>query len=312
MRSKTNDPISAELSGIKALFIELRLFSTLLDSIIFFLVSYMVIQFFLRIDYVYALVPVAVYMLVRLFTAVRERRTIEKVSGKYPSLDCRLQTAYEYRNKPNLIAERLVDDVSGRMDKVRSSSFVSGKEISLRVFMIIFLLFVFLSASFIDIKGAGLRLREDLMKQLEEMDLPLDGGGEGQDRFSLGGSNSERSNYSNKDDENKIGGISGGNVPGFNEGPLPGAGGGAGESGNEDIYGAPTSVRIEGRNIEMEVHPEYGGQIELPEPDDFDRVDAESTVFQDIESARTPDQEPVEYEEVIRKYFEKLTEEEVK
>ena len=105
--------------------------------------------------------------------------------------------------------------------------------------------------------------------------------------------------------------MSGGSVPGFNEGPLEGSGGGAGEEDNKDIYGAPSSARLEGRDVKMEVHPEYGGEVEIRDVEE----QAASKSFkmpEEIQSAGTPEQEPVEYEEIIKKYFEKLSQEEGK
>jgi len=59
----------------------------------------------------------------------------------------------------------------------------------------------------------------------------------------------------------------------------------------------------------MEVHPEYGGEVDIEDtrkPSDtrpFSGVDTVDTAASDRS------QDPVEYEEVIRNYFQKLSDE---
>jgi hypothetical protein len=122
-----------------------------------------------------------------------------------------------------------------------------------------------------------------------------------------GGKEWERGNHSNKKEAEKIGGAYGGKAPGFSEGPLAGTGGGTGENDNQNLYGAPTSARIEGQNVKMEVHPEYGGEVDIEDT----RKPSDTRPFNPLESvdsaASDRSQDPVEYEEVIRSYFEKLS-----
>jgi hypothetical protein len=106
-------------------------------------------------------------------------------------------------------------------------------------------------------------------------------------------------------DEEKLGGESGGEMPGFSEGPIPGFGGGVGEDSNPDIYGEASSAKIAGKDIYMEVHPEYGGEIEIKNVEQK-KIGGEFTGDLRGKSAEIPEQDPVEYRELIKKYFQSL------
>lgn len=57
----------------------------------------------------------------------------------------------------------------------------------------------------------------------------------------------------------------------------------------------------------MEMHPEYGGEIEIKE----ERIKSPSEEFslEEAKGARGPQKDPVKYKEIIKRYFEKLLEE---
>jgi hypothetical protein len=101
----------------------------------------------------------------------------------------------------------------------------------------------------------------------------------------------------------------GGKTPGYNEGPLPGEGGGVGTKGNKNIYAAPTTAKIEGQNVDMEVHPEYGGQINIEDTEQKEQANTNFQVPDAVEAARNPEQEAVEYADMIKTYFQKLSSE---
>ena len=305
------DLITPRLEEVRKVVSKLKLFTLALDSIIVFILSSIFFVLF-GIEPVLAIIPSLIYFILRSISVVRDgrdRNVIEKrITQRYPSLDERLQTAYDNRERSNLIINRLISDVSQRMDNISYSSFVESKNISLKVFMIIFLLFALLTINFFHIREVSLNFQKDLSKFI---DTALSTSTENDKGFFGNRDEWEMSKESSKNEQEKIGGESGGKIPGFSEGPIPGMGGGAGETPGGDIYGAPSSARIEGQDIEMEVHPEYGGEIDIKDVNE--EVNAvEFKLPEEIKSSYIPEQEPIEYEEIIRRYFEKLSCEEVK
>lgn len=305
------DLITPRLEEIKRVISKLKLFTIVLDSIIVFILSSIFFVLF-GIEIILAIIPSLIYLILKSISVVRDSRdrnvTEKKITQKYPSLDERLQTAYDNRERSNLIVDKLISGVSQRMDNICCSSFVESKKISLKVFVTIFLLFTLLTINFFHIRELGLDFQKDLSKFI---DTSLSTSTENDKGFLGNGGEWERGEESSKNEREKIGGESGGEIPGFSEGPIPGMGGGAGETPSSDIYGAPSSARIEGQDIEMEVHPEYGGETEIKDVNEEINAD-KFKLPEEIKASSTPEQEPVEYEEIIRKYFEKLSQEEGK
>lgn len=301
------DPINSRVRDARFEIASIRIFSVTLESIIVYILCAIALSL-AGVSVVFGIMPAFTYFMLKLAKIVRDRRTISTIVQKYPELDERLQTAYDNRKESNVIVERLLADVSRGMDEMRSSAFMSGRGIFLRISVTVVLLFVLLSVHLVSIQQAGIHLRSNIERTL--VDLTGEGEGSGdEDTMTMGGGKEwERGNHSNKKETEKIGGAYGGKAPGFSEGPLAGTGGGAGENENQNLYGAPTSARIEGQNVKMEVHPEYGGEVDIEDtrkPSDtrpFAGVEAEST-------ASDRSQEPVEYQEVIKAYFEKLSSE---
>lgn len=303
------DLISPRLKDARNTIVLFRFATALLDAIIIFSLFAILLLVF-RKDVLLAIVPTAIYLTIRSFVVVHNARAVEKVTQKYPSLDERLQTAYDNRRESSLLAERLIADVSKRLDEMHSSSFLERREFSVRIFAAIFLVFAMLTINFLYLSSFDADFSGAFFRRGGPVSGDSSGGGD-ESMDTGAGKEWESSQYSNKKEKNKVGAEAGGQAPGFNVGPIPGTGGGAGQSDNNDIYGAPSSARVEGRNVRMEVHPEYGGEVEIQ-----DELSAQGErKFQlpdEVEAARTPEQEPVEYEEVIRKYFEKLSSDEGK
>ena len=299
------DLITPGLDEVRKAVNKLKLFTIALDSLIVFILS-AIFLLLLGVEIILAVAPTLIYFILRLILVVGDRKIMKKIIRRHPSLNERLQTAYDNRGASNLIVDRLITGVSQSIDNIPYSSFVGIKNITLKVFMIIFLLFALLTINFFHINELSLNFQRDLRGLVGNSPLTLNG----DDKSFIGDSDEwKKSEEKTKNEENKIGGESGGKLPGFGEGPIPGMGGGAGEAGDSDIYGAPSSARIEGQNREMEVHPEYGGEIEIKDVKE-ERLNAgEFKLPEEIKAASTPEQEPVEYEEVIRKYFEKLSRE---
>jgi hypothetical protein len=300
------DPINSRVSDARFEIVKIRMFSVTLEAIIIFTLCAIALSL-AGLNVSIGFMPAFAYFMLKLAAIIHDRRTIKDIVVKYPSLDEKLQTAYDNRKESNILAERLIADVSGRLDDLHSSAFMSGKGVFSRVFVIIILLFSLLSIHLVEIQQAGLHFRTDIERTINDLSGNGDGSG-GSDTMSMGGGKEwERGNHSNKKETEKIGGAYGGKAPGFSEGPLAGTGGGTGENDNQNLYGAPTSARIEGQNVKMEVHPEYGGEVDIEDT----RKESERRAYsvpEEVDSAGSDrSQDPVEYEEVIRSYFEKLS-----
>ncbi|MCG2782806.1 MAG: hypothetical protein L6243_04380, partial [Candidatus Altiarchaeales archaeon] len=116
------------------------------------------------------------------------------------------------------------------------------------------------------------------------------------------------SNYSNEEEQERLGGKAGGQQPGINEGPTPGQGGGTGYTGEQDIFGDPSSAKIGGENVNIEIHPEYGGEIEIKDVGE-DSLESDEFSLSSVQGSKAPEEEPLKYEQIIKNYFEKLIEE---
>ncbi len=296
------DPIVSRLSEVKKLSWEIHAFCVILNTIIVFLVFAIILRFF-GIPSIIAICPAIIYLMINIIYKVYRTNVIKSVVSKYPSLDERLQTAYDNRKVKNIIVESLLKDVSKRMDKIRYSSFLNAREVMSRTILTVILVFVFLSINFINIEDLGFNFQgfidKDLLEQIED----FTGFDIVHDEFQP--EEGERFESKNKIEEERLGGESGGELPGVNEGPIPGFGGGIGEELNPDIYGEPSSAKIAGKDIDMEMHPEYGGGIEIRDVEE-ERVRGEFSGNLKGKSAEIPEQDPVEYRELIRKYFQSL------
>lgn len=208
-------------------------------------------------------------------------RTVEKGN---PILEERLSAAYDNIENDNFIVRGLVREVCSDLNKVKTDSFLNMSKIKRYVGISIICVFILLFLLLSGYEGLGL-------------------GG-----FLGSGS----------------GGDGGGNQ-GTGSGSGAG-GGGMGEEGDspttqqtsigqgppQDIYGDSSIAQIEGDELELEMHPEYGEGGDFDFEDDERRGNIENIVngFTQATVAETYSENiPVEMENVVRNYFEKLAEE---
>jgi hypothetical protein len=297
------DELVKKLREATAVYVGMRAYKLLLDLAISFLIASIFLQI-IGFSMVYSMIPAGLYVLIQLLREFRKVNVIKQIEGRYDSLNESLETAYEYRGAENIIVDSLLDDVAKNMDHVESSTFFKPREVTIRVFTAITLVFIMLAITVLDLRGALL----DFMVDNTGVGGKLkDGFSQAGDRFeTLMGDRWEQSNYSTDKEKDKLGAESGGERPGISQGPIPGRGGGVGQDSGQDIYGKASSANIEGENIEFSLHPEYGGEIEIRETGG--RVTQKSFELTRVESAETCDECVIgpEHEEVVRKYFEKI------
>ncbi|MCX6694776.1 MAG: hypothetical protein NTU61_00555 [Candidatus Altiarchaeota archaeon] len=293
-----------KLREAKLVFVGLRAYKLALDFIIGFLIA-AVLLVLLGVNLAFWIIPASIYFLAQIFMEARRVNIIRHLESKYGNLRERLSTAYDNRGRRNLIVDDLMADVSGRLDDVSASSFVESKALTSKTVTTVFLTFLLLTATLLNIRGFML----DLLKENPELAKTLD---DTKEKYTsqleaMMGDRWEGSNWSAQDDE-KLGAESGGERPGFGQGPVPGRGFGVGSETSSDIYGKASSATLDGKDIDFRLHPEYGGNIEIQESQG--KVKPEEFKLTSVESADTCDDCAVgpEHEEIVRRYFEKILE----
>ncbi len=308
------DFVSPKIKEARKAMVRLKFFMVLLDTIavyIFFAILLTLAGWNVHL----AAIPSMLYLLVKWGLVLRDDRTMARITSRYPGLDERLQTAYDNREQSNLIVQRLVTDVSRKLDDIYSSAFFEKRAAALRIFTIVFLLFGLLSINFINAYQIGLDFQKNVLRKAGLVTDSGDGSNaNGSESMSNGldknGESSKR--FTNPEEKKKLPGSGVGNKPGYKPvgsgAPMPG--GGAATSSNSQLYGdaappgtAKAAPYQEGR---MEIHPEYGGGIDVKTIGGADSSNTYQTPDQ-VESAGTSaDQDPVQYEEVIRNYWGKM------
>ncbi len=287
---------------------KLELFKIVVNSAILLLASAVSLQFF-RLSWLYSVFPPLFYSITKFTSRDLEKKTIDEVSKEYPYLEEKLKTAYDNKEEENEIVRNLLNEVSRESDDVETSRFLKNREMFKKFSLCVVLIFILLSLNFFHLSVYSLGLGYDPLGFLEGIsergifDIELTPESrEDAEKWEVG-------NYTTKDELKKLGaGGPGGKIPGFSKGPIPGAGGGAGTEEGEDIFGQPSAGEIPGEEVKMEIHPEYGGEITIRE----ERIKKAEETFslEEAKGAETPTKDPLRYEEIIKRYFEKLLEEE--
>ncbi|MFC2162511.1 hypothetical protein ACFLRF_02425 [Candidatus Altiarchaeota archaeon] len=297
------DDLVNKLREATIVYMSLRAYKLVLDLAISFLAASILLQI-LGFSMFYSLIPVLLYVMLQVILEARKANVMKQIEGRYDTLNESLETAYEHREDDNIIVASLLKDVSSKMEHVESSTFFKPREVATRVATTIILLFIMMTITVLDLRGALVDFMVDNTRVGERL---KDGFGNAQNRFqAMMGEDFEKSNYSTADEQDKLGAESGGERPGISQGPIPGKGGGIGEDGGKDIYGDASSANIEGENLKFQLHPEYGGEIEIRETGG--RLIQKEFTLDRIESAETCEECVIgpEHEEVVRKYFEKI------
>lgn len=303
LRSEMEKYLTSEFDELNKLSAKIRLLETLINSAIILLAGAIIMQFF-SIPVFYALLPGFAYILISISNTKQCSITVDKISEKYPEIEEQLKTACDNKDKKDIIVTSLLSDVSTGMDKMQYSSFFEAGRMTIRILIVVFLSFILLSTNLINFADTNSILNRNLNFLINLGDLDIIGNskdsGAGRNQWEVG-------NYTSPKEMEKAGTEGGGQRPGVSQGPEPGRGGGTGEDPNKNIYSNPSSAKIEGKDIKMEMHPEFGGEIEIKDTSQ-DTTPGEFSISS-AKSAKTPEQEPVEYQAVIKRYFERLLEE---
>lgn len=251
----------------------------------------------------YALIPATLYIeFLIIIKLLFKPKIIEQLESRNPGLDGSLKTAFEYREGENIIVDDLLSTVSKKMDGIGYSSIMDSEDLTYRTLTTVILVFIFLTVTVVTYQDLilGLDFRESALAKgsriIRERGEKLFGGGIWE----------SSEDYATEEEENELGAKSGGREPGFSEGPIAGDGSGVGGEADLDIYGEPGSANLWGQEVSMELHPEYGGDVEVDE--EARDLGRSNYVLPEVEGSSDYKDYPVEQEELVRTYFEKLLE----
>lgn len=251
----------------------------------------------------YAIIPATLYIeLLVIIKLLFKPKIIRQLEHRNPSLEGSLLTAYENRDKRNVIVDDLLTSVSGKLDKVGYSTFLDTEDLTYRTLTTIILAFIFLTVTVVGYQDLilDMDLKESVFAKAGR-EIRRQG-----ERLFGGGIWESSEDYATEEEENQLGASAGGREPGFSEGPISGDGFGVGGDAELEIYGEPGSANLWGQDVSMELHPEYGGDIDVSEK--VKELAPEQYILPDVESGQDYKDYPVEQEELVRTYFEKLLE----
>ncbi|MBM3309791.1 MAG: hypothetical protein FJY77_05985 [Candidatus Altiarchaeales archaeon] len=285
---------------------EIKLFNLMLDTLICFLACELVITAF-GLSQLYGVALAVVYLILAFLNEVLKSDTIKTMGEKHEKVDESLRTAYENRDGKNVIVERLLSDVSNAVDSMETSIFLDQRKLTSKMALSIILALMILFAIAIDIRGFGAELFK-IDNIIRDVEFSLKERGVEYEKVLGGGDRWEASNLTTNAEKDKLGAEAGGERPGFHMGGTPGMGGGIGANVNEDIYGQASSAAIEGQEVDFNLRPDYGGEIEIKEDKTEEQQELEVTMPEDAESTETCDECAVGpgHEDLVKRYFEKI------
>lgn len=294
-----------KISEVGRVIWEIKLLGLVMNAIICFII-FSVILAVMGINILFGLIPTAVYLISALLRSMIRSDVIGTIEEKHKKLDESLKTAYDNREKGNIIVSHLLSDVSNEMENVETSAFLDLRKVSSKVVVTIILIFLMLFVTVIDLKGMASNL-VDLDSIMGDINDAMREHGIEYEKVMGGGERWETSNLTTENEKEKLGAEPGGERPGFQMGPIPGGGGGVGSDDRADIYGQASSAAIEGENVDFSLRPDYGGEIEIKE-ENKEEQQLEVKGPEGVESAETCEECAIgpEYEELVKRYFEKI------
>lgn len=141
-----------KIKDVKGALLKIDLFNIMLDAASVFLFL-SILAFVTGASLYYAFPITLIFIGLRL----RKRREVfSALEGRYEGFRERLEAAYDNRNEDSLIVQDLSDEVSGEMDEVRYSAFISRRQSAFRVLLPVLLSFVIILLAFADIEPVKL------------------------------------------------------------------------------------------------------------------------------------------------------------
>ncbi|MCS4541021.1 MAG: hypothetical protein HY929_01665 [Euryarchaeota archaeon] len=268
------------INKIKGAVRRIKVFYIFLDAILVLLI-FSLVFLLINIPVVYAVIIFTIYAILAIIK--RKTNIFRIIEENYEYFRERLRTAYDNKERSSIIIKHLNEEITKKMDNaVEYSSFLDARKIRLKVFLSIFLVFIFLFFSFMNIKvvDAPNLLSSIVTKKPVEVPSSIEEEGKNKPTASAQRKKSP----------------------------------GGGKEAFEDIYGQSSIAKIEGEKINLELYV-GAGELKVRDLKDFkERKESFSTISPSFPATPTiaesySENIPEKYEEVVRKYFEKLTEE---
>lgn len=251
-------------------------------SLLFITVFLVFVLVFALLDvWIYlSLLPAGATVLASYLLKRRGERPLQTLEMGNPALRDRLSAAYDNKGKGNIVVKELIRDTSYYLDDLRTDAFFDVRKTEAYIAVSIIVVFILLSLMFFGPGGFG---------------LPGLFGGDGS-------SGSEGTSSGNSENSGSIEGSS--DIPQTEDVTL-------GTGPPQDIYGTPSIAKIEGKDMDLEMHPEYGEEGGVGSNLDTGQSASQvaSGTVQSTAAEAYRETIPVELEGAIRQYFEKLAEE---
>lgn len=117
-------PIIAALAEVRSAVTQITLFTTLLDTLVVFLICTLAL-ILVVLPWWYALVPTVIYGVLHVVRTVKKHQNLAYVEEKVPELEEQLITVADNTDKENAIVESLQQDVLRGMRAIKTSYFLS-------------------------------------------------------------------------------------------------------------------------------------------------------------------------------------------
>ena len=268
---------------IHANLIKMRKISLFRYALIFItslLVAFLIL-FILGVWVYLAFIPACLIVVVLYLLGRRYLNPIKEMERGNPVLEERLRTAYDNREKDNIITRGLVREVSYDLNDVSGDAFINMKRVNTYVAVSIIVVFILLFLLFAGFGGLGLGGL-----------FGAGGGGRGGTQGEGSGTGGGGGGMAD------VGDMESSQETSIGQGPP------------ENIYGDQSIAQIEGQDMELEMHPEYGEYGDFDMRGDEGGADEIRKGFVQATAAESYTENiPVELESVVRKYFERLAEE---
>lgn len=300
------DDLSKKLNEARLTCWLLQSYSTIIDFFVAFLFSAIIINIF-GVPLIYGVVPGIIYSIGLLYKRISRGDIVCSIENQYKNLDERLSTAQDNIGRDNIILQSLRKDMVKKMESVESSTFFESRRMALKIGGVIAMSFILISMSVADIQDLDQITKLKNLDAFSRAKKLRSGLTENPDKDE-GINRREKSNYSTEEEIDQLGAGGGGLQPGYSEGPLAGKGAGVGEDSPREIYGDASTANLLGDDLDFQLHPEYNGQIEIRETERENRLeDFTIPEIRSYDACRECAIGP-EHEEIIRRYFEKISE----
>tara|TARA_Y100000310_G_scaffold339689_1_gene433175 strand:- start:1903 stop:2715 length:813 start_codon:yes stop_codon:yes gene_type:complete len=254
-------------------FNNITLFTNLLNSVIIFLVCFLILTLF-RYNIFYSIIPSGLYFLISTATRLRKKHYLD-IENAYPSLYEKLRTAVDHhKDVDNPIVNELKKEVTRSLKTVSIGTFFASRAVSYKILSSILISFLIV---FLAVNG----IHFDFSKFIE--------------------------NLNNNDKPAKYAFLTG-NESGDDEGTamdIRAAGGTA----SDDIYGEQVVAQLGMDKLDLVIKPS-SYEVNLGEVEDPERMDFPDIFPDEIFSSSAESYEeniPKDQQDLVKNYFEKIT-----